>query len=1028
MRIRIRNFMTYTDTELRPGPNLNIILGPNGTGKSAIVCCIIIGLAGEVTLTGRGASPADFVKKNQNSASTEIELYNDRGKNFVIERQITITGRNRFKSDHSSEWKINGKKVLKNAVKELTQQLNIKVDNLCQFLPQDSVTQFVKMNSIELLTNTLKAAGDNQLVEDHTRLINYTKEVEEKRDLLVSLERSRKENEINAKRLESEVVQLRQREGLVKEKNLVIQKMHYLQYLDALAQRNTFKEHCQKTEADLKKAEKSSEPCKKAVEARKKAESEAQRSLQDSADKVSLAKRTVGNLENKLESLKSECQEKFHIFKAKQDQESQRATTIRDKRQEIDTLESKFEEIRDIDCSRQLASLEAEMAKFREMRKNNLHSKRDNDNLLKNQILSLDRLQREKDQILKIKDKKLQFLQSRNRDALIGTEWLTKNRHRFAKHVYPPMMCEIDVKDVSNCGIIENAIPRNELMSFVCQTKEDLQSFTRAARDELKIKISVVLAPTKTMEQFSQESQQPRGYLDSLGIKAFLKDLIEAPEPIMRYLCANHNFHKIPLAAQGDANQYKVLSERYRKFYIGSQFYNVTTSRYDGQQVVGSEKVREAQLLQYSLDKVRLRECESEYNELHKEHTKTLARREELSAEDDKFRQEWQKLADRHREFSIKEDEKRRIQTILQRAHESLVRLNSEKIDIEAERETLAKSIKTINASTVSTILKLVANHEIHIAMRREHMKDVIKFKLAVLNYKISKQKLSKTQQDCVRLAEELKKAQARLRTFTAAKNEYKEAAEHLIPGFRDGELDRKTQEKFNKIVENTVPQLKDKRDDLQVRISRIYHDANNTILNEYTRQNAQLKDKTAQIAQLTDSIKALDIEQQEIKRNWVPKLQEVIEVIDRNYRDFMRKLSYDGQVKLDYNLAEPDNFSAYGIMILVKYRDNDNLIPLSATRQSGGERSVATMIYMLALQTKTTVPFRCVDEINQGMDKDNERKVFELLIHTADSSSSQYFLVSPKLLNNLPYSDKMMVHVVYNGMNLQKSIWNRKC
>ena len=40
----------------------------------------------------------------------------------------------------------------------------------------------------------------------------------------------------------------------------------------------------------------------------------------------------------------------------------------------------------------------------------------------------------------------------------------------------------------------------------------------------------------------------------------------------------------------------------------------------------------------------------------------------------------------------------------------------------------------------------------------------------------------------------------------------------------------------------------------------------------------------------------------------------------------------------------------------------------------------MATALYMLALQELTTVPFRCVDEINQGMDATNERRVFELL------------------------------------------------
>ena len=39
----------------------------------------------------------------------------------------------------------------------------------------------------------------------------------------------------------------------------------------------------------------------------------------------------------------------------------------------------------------------------------------------------------------------------------------------------------------------------------------------------------------------------------------------------------------------------------------------------------------------------------------------------------------------------------------------------------------------------------------------------------------------------------------------------------------------------------------------------------------------------------------------------------------------------------------------------------------LSKGTQSGGEKSVTTAVYMMALQELTHVPFRCVDEINQG-------------------------------------------------------------
>lgn len=53
-------FRTYDVCEVRPGPNLNMIVGPNGTGKSSIICAICLGLAGKPSFIGR----ADKVTMN----------------------------------------------------------------------------------------------------------------------------------------------------------------------------------------------------------------------------------------------------------------------------------------------------------------------------------------------------------------------------------------------------------------------------------------------------------------------------------------------------------------------------------------------------------------------------------------------------------------------------------------------------------------------------------------------------------------------------------------------------------------------------------------------------------------------------------------------------------------------------------------------------------------------------------------------------------------------------------------------------
>lgn len=95
-----------------------------------------------------------------------------------------------------------------------------------------------------------------------------------------------------------------------------------------------------------------------------------------------------------------------------------------------------------------------------------------------------------------------------------------------------------------------------------------------------------------------------------------------------------------------------------------------------------------------------------------------------------------------------------------------------------------------------------------------------------------------------------------------------------------------------------------------------------------------------------------------------------------------------------------------------------------------------------MSLQSLTKSPFRVVDEINQGMDPRNERLVHKRMVgiacgkadipvtnpatngHRTDNDDvgeegrggSQYFLITPKLLNNLTYERGMRVLCIASG------------
>ncbi|CAM9443801.1 unnamed protein product [Ectocarpus sp. 6 AP-2014] len=93
----------------------------------------------------------------------------------------------------------------------------------------------------------------------------------------------------------------------------------------------------------------------------------------------------------------------------------------------------------------------------------------------------------------------------------------------------------------------------------------------------------------------------------------------------------------------------------------------------------------------------------------------------------------------------------------------------------------------------------------------------------------------------------------------------------------------------------------------------------------------------------------------------------------------------------------------------------------LNARVHSGGERSVSTILFLMALQDLQHSPFRVVDEINQGMDPKNERQVFShIVLNSCGPSRKQYILITPKLLQGLVAMDNdgMTIVVLMNGPN----------
>lgn len=149
MKVQLRNFMCHENFELELGPKLNFIVGNNGSGKSAILTAITIGLGAKASETNRGSSLKDLIREGCNSAKIVLHLDNSHygsynhdefGDVIIIERTIKATAAASFSLKTASGKEVSNKKK---DVLAVVDYFAIPVNNPMCFLSQDAARSFL---------------------------------------------------------------------------------------------------------------------------------------------------------------------------------------------------------------------------------------------------------------------------------------------------------------------------------------------------------------------------------------------------------------------------------------------------------------------------------------------------------------------------------------------------------------------------------------------------------------------------------------------------------------------------------------------------------------------------------------------------------------------------------------------------------------------------------------------------------------------------------------------------------------------
>jgi structural maintenance of chromosomes protein 5 len=209
--------------------------------------------------------------------------------------------------------------------------------------------------------------------------------------------------------------------------------------------------------------------------------------------------------------------------------------------------------------------------------------------------------------------------------------------------------------------------------------------------------------------------------------------------------------------------------------------------------------------------------------------------------------------------------------------------------------------------------------------------------------------------------------------------------------------------------------------------------DANPDVIRQYEQRKVEIEEAKERLDDLSSSKDAKLNVITRMRQPWESALENFVAKINCLFSKYMAEMACTGEVRLTKGESAGDSnnqigkFKDWGIEILVSFRENTRAQVLSARVQSGGERSVSTIMYLMALQDMMVAPFRCVDEINQGLDERNERLVFRRIVENSTrpphgsltNHSGQYFLITPKLLPNLydMEEDGVTILFVLNGM-----------
>jgi chromosome segregation ATPase len=636
------------------------------------------------------------------------------------------------------------------------------------------------------------------------------------------------------------------------------------------------------------------------------------------------------------------------------------------------------------------------------------------------------------DQLKNLEDerhRKLEKLRAWDRDMADAVVWLRNHQDKFKMEVFePPMIC-CTVPDRRYTDAIEACFNQDQLKILVTQCEEDYAALNNYLNDSEQAglrkgaRINIWFRPKVDLSPPPMNEAE----LKALGFDDYAINKIECPDGLLWFLTREVNLHRTAIgldASRVDVNAAMEAVSRDgggAKFIAGRVMNTVSRSRYGKRAAANMTKdLRPARNLVSStidpeikkkLDQT-IQEARQALEVINEDANNLAAEEREIRAEEALFKKTFDALDARKK---VVNDRKKHLATLAVKIETNKNKLKDleNAPSVEDERAKLKKKLFEISKKRVRIVKEYTQLIRAAIGDQVEATRSGLEFLQVGANKNALEALCQEKDEKYQRALAEFEEAD---QIFAATKADAKNKRDISLELVRG--MDQEFQQQFAKmemdgsVHDRSVNDLRTELDVQRANLDMISL-TNPGVVEQYERRKDEIEALTKTIEEREKVTRRVEREIKNARDRWQPALEQLVASIGKKFSAAFDRIGCAGEIRI----SPHDDYDKWAIDILVKFRDNEKLQLLTGQRQSGGERSLTTILYLMSLTEEARTPFSLVDEINQGMDQRAERAVHNSLVEvTCKPDSAQYFLITPKLLPDLDYHERMKVLCVNNG------------